>query len=119
MTEQDITVSTIYVSIGNSDDKLTQAEWATFCASTLAEIKTWSRQIHGDWHSLPNARWQNMCICFEVDDTAIDYLKTQLAKQAERYRQDSIAWAPAQTEFLRPTEAPEDEDALPPILTRE
>lgn len=99
-----------YVSIGNSDDKLTQAEWSEYVGKTQAVIanavSSFDGRIHGEWFSRPDAPWQNACWCVELDMPAEHYLvrlKRAFAEVAGIYRQDSIAWAEAPvTEFLAP-----------------
>jgi len=91
---------TVYVSIGNSDDKLTQREWCSFVAEVEEEIEALARQIHGMWFSRPDAAWQNACWCFEPPADTRE-LKEDLAGIASLYRQDSIAWAEATTTFLK------------------
>ena len=103
----------VYISIGNSDDKLSQAEWSTYLTQT--DILLHDRQQsndpdnpvlkrHGAWVSYPDDPWQNACWCVEVEDApdAIKELQDALRGVAIGYRQDSIAWAVvAETEFLR------------------
>jgi hypothetical protein len=92
----------VYLSIGNSDDKLPQAQWSEF----VHEIRTWVAErattVHGMWFSANADAWQNACWCLEFDDDTENY---QLAREAAikiraHYRQDSIAWAIAETEFI-------------------
>lgn len=92
---------TVYVSIGNSDDKLTQAEWATFWEKTSVLVLAYASQVHGGWTSAPTAPWQNACWAFDLDrpDWA-DRMKRELSALAAEYKQDSIAWAEAETEFI-------------------
>lgn len=91
----------VYISIGNSDDKLTQAEWAAFHAHVKMTIRPAVDMVHGEWVSEPTARWQNACWCVDVDDNVSRYLRADLGKIGATYRQDSIAWAPTpETEFL-------------------
>jgi hypothetical protein len=90
---------TVYISIGNSDDKLTQAEWATY----LSDVRTTVRvgRVHGEWYSAPDSPWQNACWCVEVQGEDVAWLRAQLTKIRTGYRQDSIAWAPTTgTEFI-------------------
>lgn len=88
---------TVYLTIGNTDDKLTQAEWAKFIGDVnasliLAKMDGGTVQFAG--HSFPDAPWQNALWCIQIpDDTAADALKTRMAQLARRHRQDSIAWA--------------------------
>lgn len=101
---------TVYVSIGNSDDKLPQADWASFHTGVDAVIRRAAHQVHGAWVSPSTDPWQNACWCIVLDPNAymdraedIDWLRVQLANLAKAYDQDSIAWAEAPTtEFLGP-----------------
>ena len=93
---------TIYVSIGNSDDKLTQDDWCHYCICVDTEIRMTVPTIHGEWYSKSAAPWQNMCICFEIPANQADALKQALRIIAAEHCQDSIAWAVADTEFLPP-----------------
>jgi hypothetical protein len=113
--------TTIYISIGNSDDKLSQAEWAEFYRRTNLAIRNFAQVIHGQWVSEPASAWQNACWCIEIETssdivqvtfdfrgasrTPDRYLREALAEIAGEYRQDSIAWAPATTEFLAAVDA--------------
>ena len=91
---------TVYVSIGNSDDKLSQREWSDFTKETYAEVLHCSAQLHGTWASISTDPYQNACYCFEIRENRIPALKRALGKIAARHNQDSIAWAVADTEFV-------------------
>lgn len=99
----------VHIMIGNSDDKLTQAEWAEF----VAGIDGWigyvtdleQGQLHGRWFAAPDVPWQSACWCVEITggETIVDRLKAGLCGEAETYRQDSIAWHEVpQPVLLRP-----------------
>ncbi len=91
----------VYVSIGNSDDKLTQVLWASFAGQVRGAVKRAATEIHGDWASLPYSSFQNACWCAEVESSKVHQLQLELIGIADMYRQDSIAWAEApHTEFL-------------------
>lgn len=92
----------VYVSIGNSDDKLTQKEWTQFIVAILARIKPLATATHGEWFSAPQAPWQNACWCFEfpADPAVLAEIREVLAEIREEFRQDSIAFATAETEFI-------------------
>lgn len=94
-------MTTVYVSIGNSDDKLTQQRWARFVDTTINVIRRHATQIYGEWLSLPNSPWQNACVCFEIADELKDLLVRELNSLRIAYDQDSIAWAAATTTFIR------------------
>lgn len=94
----------LYVSIGNSDDKLTQHQWADFCTD-LHEVMEDAGKIHGEWFSASDSPYQNACICAEVSDNAdVDrIIRSNLADLAYGFSQDSIALAVvASTEMILP-----------------
>lgn len=100
MTHQAETV-TVYVSIGNSDDKLTQREWAEFAADFQFIMIEAANQAYGVWHSLPNSAYQNACIAIAIDQDAVEDLRRAIAALRAEYRQDSIALAVVpETEFI-------------------
>lgn len=94
---------TVYVSIGNSDNTLTQREYSGFVDAVRAVVASYADRVHGQWFSASASPYQNACWCFEIDETKIDALKHNLRCLARDFRQGSIAWATAQTEFLTPT----------------
>lgn len=95
-------VATVYISIGNSDDKLTQAEWAQFCIDMAAEVISLASVTRGAWFSNPVGPWQNACWCVDFSGSdVVAEAKEICAQLARKYRQDSIAWAlVARTEFV-------------------
>lgn len=102
-----------YITIGNSDNKLTQADWSAFCAGINAMCRHYSSAIHGEWHSLPSSPWQNANWCVEIYQKGeiVDDFKNDLTEIAKFYRQDSIAFATVgELEFLRPSAALEEAD---------
>jgi len=96
-------MATAYVSIGNSDDRLTQVRWHAFRQLVLSAVHNSCTRVYGDWVSESGAQWQNACIAFELEDKDIDGLKAELASLAHEFQQDSIAWALVpRTEFIGP-----------------
>ncbi len=93
---------TVYVSIGNPDDKLTQARWSEFHDKVGAAVRGLALQVYGDWVSASNSPWQNACIGFEIGWETSERLQRDLADLAAEYGQDSIAWAEADTKFIGP-----------------
>lgn len=96
-------------SIGNSDDKLPQAEWAQFVSDvhdvvTVAESA--GARIHFMGCSPASAPWQNATWVLELDADATvirSTLRVCLAELCGKYRQNSIAWWEAhETEFIPP-----------------
>lgn len=93
----------VYISIGNTDDKLSQKQWHDYVNDVNGTIEMYADKIHSYCFSLPNAPWQNCIWCCDFA-LAIDEkcCKEDLASLAGNYGQDSIAWGPSQTEFITP-----------------
>lgn len=90
----------VYLSIGNSDDKLTQFEWSSFVHEVARDVAR-RGHVHGEWFSLPQAAYQNACWCIEFSDAANESDARQAASRLRKsYGQDSVAWAVAETEFI-------------------
>lgn len=97
-------------AIGNSDDKLTQQEWAAF----LGEVHTLAAQVVHTHvgvvvqfmgYSAPGAPWQNALWAIELPDDPDprEALRGRLKVLAGRYRQDAVAWwESGRTEMLTP-----------------
>lgn len=103
---------TIFVSIGNTDNRLTQQRWAAFYTDVDAHIRRLTDGsppyvvIHGRWVSPSTDPYQNACWAFSRnrdDSDVVGDLRFMLSLYAKRYGQDSIMWAEAQPEFLPPT----------------
>jgi hypothetical protein len=116
------TINTL-ISIGNSDDKLTQVRWSDFIdevRSLIDEADADNRiNVHGEWFSAPDQPWQNANWCIEIvgDDLSSapsteTYMRTradlrrQLQRLALKYEQDSIAWTEGNVEFLPARDEP-------------
>lgn len=96
-------MKTVYVSIGNSDDKLSQLQWSQFHLQTHLELHAVASEMHGAWTSGPTSAWQNACWCIEIEDELVEQAKLELKLLARQFRQDSIAWAEVPvTEFIKP-----------------
>jgi hypothetical protein len=98
-------MTSTYITIGNSDDKLTQREWATYFSAVAVAIQRASQAaggiVHGQWVSEPASAWQNACWCVSINADSAGLLKLRLSEIAAGFRQDSIAWAEApKVEFL-------------------
>jgi hypothetical protein len=94
----------VHISIGNTDNKLTQAEWSEFVGKVRHVVHnakaSFDGQIHGEWFSMPDAPWQNACWLVHLPNRSLDQVKPVLASLAATYRQDSIAWTAGDTEFI-------------------
>lgn len=100
----------VYVSIGNSDDKLSQKDWAGFVADVHDAL--WGNQrsrasvLHGAWLSRSDSPFQNACWCVEYGDSEKGILAALSARQrltwaGKAYMQNTVTWAEVKdTEFL-------------------
>jgi hypothetical protein len=95
-------VNSTYITIGNSDDKLTQREWSRFYGLGGDALRRDAIVMHGGWLSAASAPWQNACWCVELEPgQRTEQLKAKLGALAAEFGQDSIAWAEAPSvEFL-------------------
>jgi len=97
MPDKQLTV--VYASIGNSDDKLTQAAWSNYLHSFRECMAKAASEVYGDWVSEPSSSYQNACIAIATETPHT--LKAALALLRDGYGQDSIAWVEATgTEFI-------------------
>jgi hypothetical protein len=90
----------VYLSVGNSDDKLTQVEWCNYVVEMTARVVA-AGHPHGQWASNPVGAYQNACWCVEFSNAADVAEAREVATEIrKKYRQDSVAWAVAETEFI-------------------
>lgn len=101
---------TLVVQIGNSDNKLTQQEWARFVQAVEniilplcdADARDQKMRMHFSGGSRSDAPWQNYCWVFEREGEPWGDLHDRLADVARRFKQDSIALLIGDTRFIRP-----------------
>lgn len=87
---------TVYVSIRNNDDRLTQAEWHLYVSDARSILRMFAVRFHGSWFSLPDDPEQDACWCVEFESADRQRLaKVELVRLLVRFRQDSITWAEA------------------------
>jgi hypothetical protein len=92
----------VYVSIGNSDGKLSPADWSRFYNEVDLVVRGGASRVHGRWHSFPAEPFVNAAWCVEFpSDSVIGAVKDELLLLAVKYQQDAITWDVAdQTEFI-------------------
>lgn len=106
---------TTIIQIGNSDDKLSQAQWAFFFNRVDTAVRLRAKQVHFSGTSHPSAAWQNAAWVFEIEEEASLRLYDDMKVFCDLFNQDSIAWTEGNTIFVqRPTPtAPDGSKALP------
>ena len=92
-------MKTVTLQIGNSDDKLTQLEWATFIARVKDLLEeTAGTVVHFFGCSYGIECWQNACWVFETENPI--QICVEMKKLREKYKQDSVAWTEGGTAFI-------------------
>lgn len=92
--------ATCVVQIGNSDNKLTQCQWAAFAFAMQQVVNRHVNVIHFCGGSAWFDAWQNACVVGEINETRIKDLKLDLSELCSTYSQDSIALTIGPTEFV-------------------
>ncbi len=97
-------MKTITLQIGNTDNKLSQREWASFCNAVHRAITYHTVDVIDSIHfSAPSvgwADWQNAAWVFSCHDSEIDALKERITEIRKDYKQDSAAWTEGNTSFI-------------------
>lgn len=92
---------TVYVSIENSDDKLSQRDWSDYVGEFVEVMHIHAQQVYGELYSESSAAHQNACVAAAIPVHLVDELRSELIRTREGYGQDSIAWVVApETEFI-------------------
>lgn len=93
-------MKTATIQIGNTDNKLTQQEWAEFCKTVEATIQKHDCAVHFYGFPPGDAKWQNAAWVIAVPFGALTSLRFHLAGIAGEYRQESIAVTIGETVFV-------------------
>lgn len=103
------TNETVYITIGNNGDELSQVQWSNFCEDVNKVVNEFCDYVVGVWFSAASAPNQNACWAFvrvaSVDgkrEAREDLLKRSLAILAGKYKQSEIVWSVSQTDFIVP-----------------
>lgn len=91
------TLKTVTIQVGNTDNKLTQQEWADFVEKTGEMIGAFANHIYFFGAPPSYEEWQNACWVIQCGDPR---LKRELEKIRAKYKQDSVAWTEGETIFL-------------------
>ena len=91
---------TVTVQIGNSDNKLSQEDWAKFCNRIYQVILAWKEEIFFSAPSVGWSDWQNACFVFSINMDNKRYLRSELEEIRKAFLQDSVAWTEGATEFI-------------------
>lgn len=94
-------MKTVVIQIGNSDDKLTQSNWAAFVHAMRHEaILKNCRQIHFAGAPGNAERWQNFAFIVECEDEQVPPLLAAVKDIRDVFDQDSAAVTVGDTQFI-------------------
>lgn len=80
----------VVISVGNTDNKLSQAEWHDFTFELNVEINQTSAKVHF-FGGPPNwFKWQNVAWILEVDAEDVVYLQKRTRQVREKFGQTSV-----------------------------
>jgi exo-beta-1,3-glucanase (GH17 family) len=91
---------TVTIQIGNSDDKLTQSEWAEYVNEVKKAVELNCTIVHFFGGAETWKPWQNVCWIIGCSDYMILTFKDVLTRIRLKYNQDSIAFSISNTEFI-------------------
>ncbi len=90
----------ICVMIGNTDNRLSQNEWAHFVVYTKRAIDRFVSEVRFSGGPETSAPWQNYCWVCDVEIAKIPDLIVALSQVRKSYRQDSVAVIVGTTSFV-------------------
>lgn len=93
-------MTTVTIQIGNSDDKLSQADWAMYVKEVQRAINYYCPDVHFFGGSPNWERWQNVAWVTNANKDELTRLSLRLSEIKEKYRQTSIAWTQGETSFI-------------------
>lgn len=93
-------MKTIVIGIGNSDDKLTQVEWADFVIEIKNCINAFCGTIHFFGGSATWGYFQNVTWIVECHEDFLKEFAKELSSIRSEFKQDSIAWIEGHTIFI-------------------
>jgi hypothetical protein len=92
-------MTTVVIQVGNSDDKLTQKEWADF-VDEMNGIVTGTLTMHFHGFCPGNMPWQNACWIGTGEEVAVKRMLDRIKDCRSRFKQDSVAVTLGGTVFI-------------------
>lgn len=93
-------MKTVTIQISNTDDKLTQTEWAAFVLMMRNQILQHCGVVHFFGAPANWERWQNAAWVVTCEDDDLSRLKAAVVDARNTFNQDSAAWTEGDTQFV-------------------
>jgi hypothetical protein len=91
---------TVYVTVGNSDDRLSQSRWADFTEAVGYVVLDYEVEVYGPWFTPSDSSRQSACWGVEVERQALVGFRSELDLLRQQFGQDTIAFAVAELEMI-------------------
>ena len=91
---------TVTIAIGNSDNKLSQYEWASYVKNIRSIVESYADEVHFAGGPENWAPWQNFCFVFQMPEVHVSHLKSLLSGRRASYQQESVSVIVGQVEFV-------------------
>lgn len=93
-------MTTVTIGIGNSDNRLSQAEWASYVKEVRSCVKAFAHKVHFDGGTNWDSPRQSACFVAEVPPRSSEPLAQSLQDIRRTYLQDSVAVTFGTTELV-------------------
>jgi hypothetical protein len=93
-------METIIIQIGNSDNKLSQRDWANFISVIRSLVGRHCGQVHFDGGPRFDSIYQNFCVIAEIYTRDKENITKDLSTVRKAFNQDSIAVTFGETLFV-------------------
>lgn len=93
-------MKTYVIQIENSDNKLTQKDWAEYIIAAKLVVRGFSDAVHFIGYSSPTAELQNAAFVFSLMDSRLAMFTIKLKELCMCYRQSSIAIMVGETKYI-------------------
>lgn len=95
-------MKTCVIAIGNTDNKLTQQQWAAYCADMEDFVDRYGTHTFAKTYAVSNSQYQNAVYVFSAEDDTVPFIRSRLSTAALSYGQESIALMVGDTEMVEP-----------------
>jgi hypothetical protein len=100
VNQESSTAITVTVQLGNTDNRLKQAEWHEFVLAVKYAIEQSAESVHffgapANWDKLQNVAW-----VLALNNSQQQQLQLELKRIRKEFKQEAVAWTSGTTLFL-------------------